>query len=59
MEIADCEGSVVEPPALRWCLPQALLEGASSPLLAALHMALIRVMQADMEEAYASGAAQV
>lgn len=38
---------------------QAVYEGESSPLLAALNIALLRVMQADMEESHAQGAAQV
>ncbi|KAL6765089.1 hypothetical protein V8C86DRAFT_1026806 [Haematococcus lacustris] len=39
-------------------LAQALHDGDESPLLAAVHIGLLRLMQADMDEAHASGAAQ-
>ncbi len=37
---------------------EALASGASSQLLAALHTGLLRLLQADAEEAHASGALQ-
>jgi len=45
-------------PAVR-ALHAALQAGQEEPLLAALHIALMRVVQADMEEAHASGILQV
>jgi len=38
---------------------QAVFDGQSSPLLATLHIAMMRLVQADMEEWHASGAANV
>lgn len=40
-------------------LLQSLLDGTRSSLLAEIHTGLLRVLQADMEEAHATGAMQV
>lgn len=40
-------------------LLQALLEGEKSPLLGEIHISMLRIVQADMEEAHATGAMQV
>ena len=38
---------------------QALFDGSESLVLAAVHTALLRLLQADMEDAHASGATAV
>jgi hypothetical protein len=40
-------------------LPQAVYDGQDSLLLGAIHIAMLRLVQADMEESHASGAALV
>jgi len=45
-------------PVLRLCA-QAVFDGQDSLLLGAIHIAMLRLVQADMEEAHASGAASV
>ena len=40
-------------------LLQALVDGEKSRLLGELHMGMLRIVQADMEEAHATGAMQV
>ena len=40
-------------------LLQSLVDGSRSRLLAEVHIAMLRIVQADMEEAHATGAMQV
>lgn len=40
-------------------LIEAVVEGESSRLLGEVHVALLRLLQADMEESHATGAIQV
>ena len=53
-------GYLLDMPKLRvHQLLQALLDGEKSCLLGEIHIAMLRIVQADMEEAHATGAMQV
>jgi hypothetical protein len=48
-----------EPRASQFLTEQAIEGGSGAPLLGAVHIALMRLLQADMEESHASGATAV